>query len=265
MCENCGCGNNDKGYKILKPQEVLSEIEMDANHHHSSVLQETEHHHPHSINISLKEDLLMQNNLLAERNRGYFEAKNIMVVNLVSSPGAGKTTLLEKTIRHFASTLKIYVIEGDQQTTIDATRISNAGAMSIQINTGNGCHLDAEMIQQGVKSLDPISNSTLFIENVGNLVCPALFDLGETKRVIIASTTEGDDKPLKYPTMFASSDLCILNKLDLQPYVNFNVAKFKESALHINHHLAFLEMSAQTEEGLDKWYKWIIETQAKQI
>ncbi|MBN2487007.1 MAG: hydrogenase nickel incorporation protein HypB [Bacteroidales bacterium] len=208
------------------------------------------HGHGHSTSIAIDMPVMGKNNLLAERNRGYFEAKNIKTFNLVSSPGSGKTTLLEKIIELAGKTYKIYVIEGDQQTTNDAQRIEKAGAIAIQINTGNGCHLDAEMVNAALKELNPSENSLVFIENVGNLVCPALFDLGESMRILVASVTEGDDKPLKYPGMFESSQICIINKTDLLPYVNFDVGRFKENALHINHHLIFFETSASSGKGI---------------
>ena len=207
--------------------------------------------------IELEQDILSKNNLLAERNRGYFEAKNILAVNLVSSPGSGKTSLLERTLQDLKDELPFYVIEGDQQTTNDADRVAAAGAPVLQINTGKGCHLDSEMINRALKQLNPTENSIVMIENVGNLVCPSLFDLGESIRVVIMSVTEGDDKPIKYPDMFLSSGLCIINKTDLLPYVNFDVEKAKEYARRVNHHLEFIELSATTGEGLDQWYDWL--------
>ena len=219
------------------------------------------HEHEHSLEhprvVQLEKDVLSQNNLLAQRNRGYFEAKNIVAINLVSSPGSGKTTLLEKTITQLKDEISFFVIEGDQQTTNDAERIQATGVPVIQINTGNGCHLDAEMISKATKKLDVANNSMLFIENVGNLVCPSLFDLGEAQRVVIISTTEGDDKPLKYPNMFYSSSVCIINKIDLLPYVDFSIEKAKENALKINHHLKFFEISAKTGEGMENWSEWL--------
>ena len=201
--------------------------------------------------------MLSKNNKLAERNRGYFEALNIKALNLVSSPGSGKTSLLERTIKEIGNDIKLYIIEGDQQTTNDADRISKAGAPVIQINTGNGCHLDADMINNAVKQLKPENNSVLMIENVGNLVCPSMFDLGESKRVVIISTTEGEDKPIKYPPMFETSQLCIINKTDLIPYLDFDIEKLKEYALRVNHHIEFIEVSVKTGEGMDKWYEWL--------
>ncbi len=234
----------------------------DHHHHdegHAHEHHQADHHHSHGKEIAVEQDILSKNNLLAERNRGYFEAKNILALNLVSSPGSGKTSLLEKTIKDLGKEIKFYVIEGDQQTMNDANRIDAAGAPVVQINTGNGCHLDSDMINKSVKELNIEDNSVLMIENVGNLVCPSLFDLGEASRVVIISTTEGDDKPVKYPTMFQSSDICIINKTDLLPYVDFDVDKAKEYAMQVNHHLKFFELSVKTGEGMDQWYEWLKE------
>jgi len=202
-------------------------------------------------------DVLQKNNLLAERNRGYFEAKGILALNLVSSPGSGKTTLLERTISEMKDQLPFAVIEGDQQTMRDAERIEKTGAPVVQVNTGTGCHLDADMINRAVKSLDTKQNSVLMIENVGNLVCPALFDLGEAMKVVVISVTEGDDKPQKYPTMFDAAQICIINKIDLLPHVEFDVEKCKAYALEVNHHLKFFELSARTGEGMKEWTSWL--------
>jgi hydrogenase nickel incorporation protein HypB len=217
-----------------------------------------EHQHaPKGHSIQLEVDVLSVNNKLAERNRGYFEAKQICAINLVSSPGSGKTTLLEKTLVDLQQHTPCSVIEGDQQTQQDATRIAATGAPVVQINTGQGCHLDADMIHKALKELKPKDNSILFIENVGNLVCPAMFDLGEQVRVVIASVTEGDDKPLKYPDMFHSSQLCIISKIDLLPYVPFSVEQFKANAKKVNHHLQFIELAALSDEGLEHWHHWL--------
>jgi hydrogenase nickel incorporation protein HypB len=202
-------------------------------------------------------DILSENNRLAERNRGYFEGKQVLCLNLVSSPGSGKTSILEKTIHSLISTKKISVIEGDQQTTRDAERIEKSGAPAIQINTGSGCHLDAKMIHLALQKLNVENGSILFIENVGNLVCPAMFDLGEQKRVVVISVTEGDDKPLKYPYMFQTSNLCIINKTDLLPYVDFNVDTAINYARQLNPDLQFILLSAKTGEGMAEWYDWI--------
>jgi hydrogenase nickel incorporation protein HypB len=279
MCSTCGCDHPDNKFSLRVPGEenlqdqhapykvIHGHHHHDDNHHHHHDHDhdhDHDHHHVHSHKvhhhdrtIEVEQDILHKNNLLAERNRGYLEAKNIIALNLVSSPGAGKTSLLEKTIKDLGNELKIFVIEGDQQTMNDANRIAAAGAPVVQINTGLGCHLDAEMVSKAVKKLQPSEGSLLFIENVGNLVCPSLFNLGENKRVLIMSVTEGDDKPLKYPTMFQSSHLCIINKTDLAPYVDFDMEKAKEYALRVNHHLEIIEVSVKTGEGMDKWYEWL--------
>lgn len=228
-----------------------------GHEHHEHTHHSHDHDHGNSREIQLEQDILAHNNLLAERNRGFLEAKNITALNLVSSPGAGKTTLLEKTITTLREEMNFYVIEGDQQTMNDADRIEATGAPVIQINTGSGCHLDASMVNRAVKQLEPAAGSMLFIENVGNLVCPALFDLGETRRIVIISVTEGDDKPVKYPTIFRNTDVCIINKTDLLPYVEFDVSKTREYARQINPHIRFFELSATTGEGMEAWYEWL--------
>jgi len=216
------------------------------------------HDHGQSRLIRVEEDILSANKLMASRNSGYFEAKGVVTLNLMSSPGSGKTTLLEKTIKALKGKRPVAVIEGDQQTLNDAERIDQAGAPVVQVNTGNGCHLDAEMIRQALDKLDVQEKSILFIENVGNLVCPSLFELGEKHRVVIISVTEGEDKPLKYPTMFEHADTCIINKIDLLPYVDFDMAKVKEYALEVNPHLKIMELSAHTGEGMEDWIHWVL-------
>ena len=257
MCDTCGCGGEHNGFTIHAP---ATEENHSHGHHHDHT-HEHDHAHEHSHSetgrkeIFVETDVLAKNNLLAERNRGWFEAKQITAVNLVSSPGSGKTTLLEKLISALKNTRQIFVIEGDQQTTADADRIANAGAKALQVNTGNGCHLDAHMINHAVKDLQITDGALLFIENVGNLVCPALFDLGEQKRIVIASTTEGEDKPLKYPTMFQSADICLLNKTDLLPYLDFSVDLFKENLNKVNPGIPLLLVSAKTTEGFEQIIK----------
>jgi hydrogenase nickel incorporation protein HypB len=256
MCETCGCGQTDPAI-IRKPGEHYKY--NPTHHHHDGADHEHTHDHDHGLGreLSLELNIMRKNDMLAERNRGYFEAKKIFALNMVSSPGSGKTSILERTIKESAGMVGMYIIEGDQQTMLDADRIEKAGAPVVQVNTGNGCHLDAEMINQAVKKLDVADGSILMIENVGNLVCPALFDLGESKRVVIISVTEGEDKPLKYPNMFQSAQLCLINKSDLLPYVDFNLDKVKEYALRVNHHLDFLTISAKTGEGFGEWLEWL--------
>ena len=207
----------------------------------------------------MEEDILGKNNRLASRNKGYFEAKAVVALNLMSSPGSGKTTLLERTILALDGKKPVAVIEGDQQTLNDAERIHRTGAPVVQVNTGNGCHLDADMIRQALDQLELQQESILFIENVGNLVCPSLFELGEKKRIVIISVTEGEDKPLKYPTMFEHADTCIINKTDLLPYVDFNVELVKKHALSVNPHLYIMELSALRGEGMEQWIQWLLD------
>lgn len=247
MCGTCGCGEDS----------VTIRMSGEKNGQHSHDHNDNSHDHDHSRKINLEIDILQRNNLKAMKNRGFFEAKNIIALNLVSSPGSGKTSLLERTIKDLSKSLSFYVIEGDQQTMNDADRIHAAGAPAVQINTGNGCHLDADMVERAVAKLNPKNDSFIVIENVGNLVCPSMFDLGESKRVVIISVTEGDDKPIKYPNMFQSSDICIINKSDLLPYVDFNVEKVKEYALQVNHQLTFFELSVKSGEGMTDWYDWL--------
>jgi hydrogenase nickel incorporation protein HypB len=255
MCDTCGCGQSGPA-EIRKPGEIHYTGHSHA-HSHDHVHEYDGHSHSHEREIGLELDIMQKNNLVAERNRGYFEAKNIKAFNLVSSPGSGKTSILERTIRELGSKKPMYIIEGDQQTMLDANRIQQAGAPVVQVNTGNGCHLDAQMINSAVKKLEVTDGSMLMIENVGNLVCPALFDLGESKRVVIISVTEGEDKPLKYPNMFQTSHLCLINKSDLLPYLDFDVEKLKEYALRVNHHLEFITLSAKTGEGFAEWLAWL--------
>lgn len=252
MCEHCGCGEGET--TIRKPGEDPGQ---QSGHEH---LHGHSHHHSHEHSgreIKLEADILGENNLLAERNRGYFQAKGITAFNLMSSPGSGKTTLLEKTIRAMKGELPLFVIEGDQQTMNDAERIEATGVPVVQVNTGNGCHLDAHMVNHALDKLNPSEHSILFIENVGNLVCPSLFDLGEHKRIVIMSVTEGDDKPVKYPTMFEKADVCVINKTDLLPYVDFDLAKAKEYASQVRPGLVFFELSARNGEGMDAWLTWL--------
>ena len=207
--------------------------------------------------VQIEQDILGKNNQYANANRQLFRDQAILALNLVSSPGSGKTTLLTRSIDDLKGELPITVIEGDQQTANDADRIRETGVRALQINTGKGCHLDAHMVGHAMESLLPESNSLLFIENVGNLVCPAAFDLGEAHKVAILSVTEGEDKPLKYPDMFHAADLMILNKTDLLPYLDFDVEKCIEFARRVNPEIEVLQLSAKSGEGMDAWYQWI--------
>lgn len=251
MCGTCGCSEHHHSH------------DHGADHTHAH----GHEHAPHSAEertvIAIEQDILMRNNLLAERNRGYFEARKLVVLNLMSSPGSGKTTLLEETIRRLKGKRPLYVIEGDQQTSNDADRIAALDVPVFQVNTGTGCHLDAAMVNHAVKHLDPAEGAILFIENVGNLVCPALFDLGENRKVVIVSTTEGDDKPLKYPTIFREAEVCVINKTDLLPYLRADVETMSENARRVNENLTLFKVSAVSGDGLDDWCDWLLSESAK--
>ena len=207
--------------------------------------------------LRVERDILSKNDAHARENARAFAERGVFAVNFVSSPGSGKTTLLVETIKRLKDRLPVAVIEGDQQTSRDAERIREAGAPAVQINTGKGCHLDADMVGHAFDSLDPPEGAALFIENVGNLVCPAAFDLGETKRVVVLSVTEGEDKPLKYPDIFASADLMLINKADLLPYVDFDVAACLAHARRVNPRLQAMTVSARSGAGLDGFLDWI--------
>jgi hydrogenase nickel incorporation protein HypB len=209
------------------------------------------------ITITLEQRVLEKNDLLAARNRAWLAGRHIFAVNVMSSPGSGKTTLLERTVRAMVGLGPVSVIEGDQETALDSWRLRAAGCRTLQINTGAGCHLDAAMMAEGLRDLDPPEGSVLFVENVGNLVCPALFDLGESARAVVVSVTEGADKPLKYPHMFRGADLLLLNKVDLLPYLDVDVAAFERAAAAVRPGLVPLAVSATRGDGLEDWYAWL--------
>lgn len=268
MCGTCGCGSNDGGVVISHPGEKHHHEHSHDHHHehghHHHHGEDHEHHHAHdhihdtkNRVLEIEKDILHTNQLQAAKNRGYFEAKNIFALNLVSSPGSGKTSILETTLKELKDDYPFYVIEGDQQTQNDANRIDALNVPVIQINTGKGCHLESDMVYEAVKKLNVKDDSVLMIENVGNLVCPSMFDLGEGKRVVIISTTEGEDKPIKYPDMFHTADVCLINKMDLIEYLDFDLEQLKNYALQVNPHLQFFEVSAKTGEGMQAWYEWI--------
>lgn len=235
MCTTCGCSPGS---------------EHGHHHHH-------EHDHDGKKTLSIETEILAKNNRLAEGNRHLFKENGIVALNLVSSPGSGKTTILERTLRDLATTSRCAVIEGDQQTDNDAQRIAATGVPVKQINTGAGCHLDAHMVCHAVDEFDLDTLDILFIENVGNLVCPASFDLGEEHKVVVLSVTEGEDKPLKYPHMFRAAGLMLINKTDLLPHLDFDLAQCKAYARQVNPDIAIIELSARTGEGMDAWYGWI--------
>ncbi|MDN6072820.1 hydrogenase nickel incorporation protein HypB [Hafnia alvei] len=207
--------------------------------------------------LQIEQDVLGKNNHLAEHNREHFTQQHIAALNLVSSPGSGKTTLLTETLKRIADQYSCAVIEGDQQTTNDAERIRATGVPAIQVNTGKGCHLDAQMVHDAMHRLNLPDRSLLFIENVGNLVCPASFDLGERHKVAVLSVTEGEDKPLKYPHMFAASSLMIINKIDLLPYLHFDVEACIANAKRVNPQITVIQLSATSGEGMDAWLAWL--------
>jgi hydrogenase nickel incorporation protein HypB len=212
---------------------------------------------PTGRTIALQQKVLAKNDEIAQVNRDWLGERGILAINLMSSPGAGKTTLLERTARDLAGTVVISVIEGDQETALDARRMLAAGTRVVQINTGAGCHLDAEMLARGLSELDPPNGSIVVIENVGNLVCPALFDLGEQARVVLASVTEGADKPVKYPHMFRQADLVLLNKTDLLPYVDFDLRRYSADLRKVSPDALMLRLSATAGDGMAGWYDWL--------
>jgi hydrogenase nickel incorporation protein HypB len=273
MCVTCGCGETENATFTLHevaPGHVHAHGHMNAHGHmHEHVHADGTRHshsHPDSLaavpgrdprTIQLETQILGKNQLTAERNRGWLSAKHILALNLVSSPGAGKTTLLERTLTDLKSDLQISVVEGDQATSNDAERIRATGVRAVQINTGTGCHLDADMLERALAALRPAAASLLMIENVGNLVCPALFDLGERAKVVIFSVTEGEDKPLKYPHMFNAAEVLLLSKTDLVPHLRFDVDRAVANALAVNPRLEVFRVSAYTAEGLAQWYAWL--------
>jgi hydrogenase nickel incorporation protein HypB len=293
MCGHCGCGNSEEvtildlesGRKAMSEHGVDETSLRHAHHHRHAdgtghMLDHHLHHahdHNHASRTVLQEEsrkesgdvgskrsvvelearLLAKNDAIAARNRAWFAGREILALNFVSSPGSGKTTLLERTIRDLKSKLNLFVVEGDQATANDGERIRAAGAPVVQVNTGTGCHLDADMVAHGVRELRPGTGSIVMIENVGNLVCPAMFDLGEAAKVAILSVTEGDDKPLKYPHMFRAAKVMILNKVDLLPYVEFDVERADSHARQVNPGIITLHLSARTGNGLGAWYGWL--------
>ena len=263
MCTTCGCGDPHSHTHVDENGNIVTHTHShDHGHDHGH---EHHHHHDHDHDhgaatrtVAVGMDILARNNEVAAVNRAFFAANKILALNFVSSPGSGKTELLCATVRAKPENApEILVIEGDQQTDNDANRIRETGARAIQINTGKGCHLDAEQVKLALQEAKPTAESLVFIENVGNLVCPAEFDLGEAHKVVVISVTEGDDKPLKYPDMFAAADLMIINKIDLAPYVKFDLDKCEENARRVNPSIRSIRMSATTGEGMQKWWAWL--------
>ena len=255
MCSTCGCESGEAG---------LEGKVHDHEHHHAEGAQPAHGDEPARApaaaaarRLSIEQDILAKNDAYAAQNRKVLEQRGILALNLVSSPGAGKTALLVKTIRALADRLAVSVIEGDQQTSRDAERIRATGARAVQINTGRGCHLDAHMVGHALAQLDPPRHGILMIENVGNLVCPAAFDLGEAHKVVVLSVTEGEDKPLKYPDMFRRASLMLLNKIDLLPHLEFDLGLCLDYARRTNPDLAIIALSAVTGEGMAEWLSWL--------
>jgi hydrogenase nickel incorporation protein HypB len=254
MCSTCGCSGTGEGTRI---NLLTEEHDHAAGHGHGHGHGQDHSHGHESRTVVLEQEILAKNDTLAAANRHRLTQRGITTVNLMSSPGSGKTTLLETTVRALGGQRQTLVIEGDQETWLDAQRIRATGSRVVQINTGAGCHLDASMLAGGLDELDPPDGSLVFVENVGNLVCPALFDLGETARAVIISVTEGADKPAKYPYMFRAADLVLLNKIDLLPYVDFDVDLCLDLIHRINPKTELLHVSATKGTGLDAWYAWL--------
>jgi hydrogenase nickel incorporation protein HypB len=240
MCATCGCSGKAR----------LRLVTSGHGHDH-------EHDHGDDRTVMLQQKVLARNDELAGRNREWLRERGVLAVNLMSSPGAGKTTLLERTARDLAGRLALSVIEGDQETALDAGRISAAGCQVVQVNTGVGCHLDAVMVADALHALDPRPGSVVIIENVGNLVCPALFDLGEATRIVLASVTEGSDKPAKYPHMFSRADVVVVTKTDLLPYVDFDTRRHAADVRQLSPGARMLQVSAVTGDGMQAWYDWL--------
>ncbi len=265
MCTVCGC-NDSKNQQHNHEHSTNRHDESEHQHHHEH---DALHHYgkgaarAHAPGLSqtkmiqIEQDILGKNNHYAALNRKKFADTGILTLNLVSSPGSGKTTLLTKTLTDLKNKIPLAVIEGDQETSQDAERIKATGVDAIQINTGKGCHLDAHQVGHAVDSLSIDFTSVLFIENVGNLVCPAAFDLGESHKVAILSVTEGEDKPIKYPDMFHAADLLLLNKIDLLPYLDFDIELCIQYAKQVNPGIQILKVSATSGEGMSEWYNWI--------
>lgn len=291
MCTVCGCSSGETRIEgSNKAVAADGKAHNPPGHHHHDHSHHHHHHHSHDDGhrhdhahgdvpglfhfghgpagahapglsqarmVQIQQDILGKNNAFASDNRAYFDAHGILALNLVSSPGSGKTTLLVETIERLKRMLPISVVEGDQQTSNDAERIRATGVQAIQVNTGKGCHLDAHMVGHAVEHLAPADGSVLFIENVGNLVCPAAFDLGEAHKVVILSVTEGEDKPLKYPDMFHAADLMVLSKTDLLPHLEFDVARTIANARKVNPGIRVVQVSAKTGDGMDAWIAWL--------
>ncbi len=283
MCTHCGCGNPE----VTLDDGAVLHTHADGTVHAHALGRDHEHEHAHghghlhdhghelgrgrghdhdhgheagaaaTRTLQLERDILAKNDRFAAENRAAFARRGVFALNFVSSPGSGKTTLLVRTIEALRQRAAVAVIEGDQQTSLDAERIRAAGARAVQVNTGSGCHLDALMVGEAARRLAPEEASLLCIENVGNLVCPAGFDLGEAHKVLVLSVTEGEDKPLKYPDMFRRARLLLVNKIDLAPHVDFDAERCVANAHRVNPALEIMQVSARTGEGMDAWLAWL--------
>ncbi|HEV3168718.1 MAG TPA: hydrogenase nickel incorporation protein HypB [Actinocrinis sp.] len=258
MCETCGCGEG--ATTTVTDLGVPRAHEDTREHEHDHARQ---HHHDHDTHdsgaqtVTLEERVLAKNDLLADRNRERLAALGAVAVNVMGSPGAGKTALLERTVRELGPRTPLAVVEGDQETLLDAKRIAAAGGRVVQVNTGAGCHLDAAMLAEALDRLAPSRGALVLVENVGNLVCPALFDLGARTAAVLSSVTEGADKPLKYPHMFRAADAVVLTKIDILPYVDFDADQFIANARKVHPGIEVLRLSSVTGEGLDQWFAWL--------
>ena len=279
MCTTCGCGSGEVTIDGEHSHHEHDHVHADGTRHshdHRHVAGEAHEHphgHPHGHSyapahahapgvgnqrmVQIERDILSKNNAYAAQNRQHLLDRGVFALNLVSSPGSGKTTLLVKTIELLKDRQRVAVIEGDQQPSQDAERIRATGAPALQINTGKGCHLDAHMVGEAMGKLELPDDSLLMIENVGNLVCPAAFDLGEAHKVVILSVTEGEDKPIKYPDMFRAATLMLMNKCDLLPHLSFSVARAIDYARRVNPGIEVIQVSATTGEGIDAWLAWL--------
>ncbi len=268
MCATCGCAGDGVVVRLVGERDGAANHEH-ASHEHASH-EHASHEHdqrPHvpggspadgeSRTVTLQRNILAKNDDIARHNRQWLADRRVLMLNLMSSPGAGKTTLLEHTGRALGCSTRIGVIEGDQETTIDAERVRAAGCEVVQVNTGAGCHLDGQMVSSALRALDPPAGSIVLVENVGNLVCPALFDLGEAARVVLSCVTEGSDKPAKYPQMFQRADLVVVSKIDLLPYVDFDTRRHAADVRRLCPAAEIIELSAVSGAGLADWYDWL--------
>lgn len=259
MCQECGCGLGGGDVKVGGHAHA-----HDDHHHHDGHNHEEDHGHTHGpVTVNLNRSLMEKNDRLAERNRGFFRAKKLLVLNVLSSPGSGKTTFIRETAVQLAGKLRVGVIVGDLATDNDAARLKTAGIPVVQITTGTVCHLDAEMVAQAAAQLNLDQLDLLVIENVGNLVCPADYDLGEDLRVVLLSTTEGEDKPLKYPPMFHSANVAIVTKSDLAAAAGFHREQALSNLSRVSHHAAVFELSATTGDGMKAWLDYLTKQQAE--